>query len=54
MKKVKALDPNLQYPEVGLEKQQTKDLSRMGKSLQGYNKNQGVPSPEIASPKIRL
>ena len=54
MKKVKALDPHLQCLEVGLEKQQTKNLSRVGKSLQGYNKNPGVLTPGHLLPKIRL
>ena len=38
----------------GLEKHPTVHLSRMGKSLEGYNKNPGVPTSGHLPPKIRL
>jgi len=37
-----------------MEKRQTGDISRVGKSLEGYNKNPGVPTPGHLPPKIRL
>ena len=37
-----------------LEKQQTGDLSRVGKSQQVYNKNLGALTPGHLLPKIRL
>ena len=37
-----------------MEKQQTKNLSRVGKSLQEYNKNQGVPRPRPLPPTTRM
>ena len=37
-----------------MEKQQTGDLSRVEKFLQGYNKIQGVPSPGHLPPTTRM
>ena len=37
-----------------MEKQQTNNLSRVGKSLQGYNKNPGVPRPGRLPPTTRM
>ena len=37
-----------------MEKQQTGDLSRMGKSLQAYNKNMWVPTPGHLLPTTRM
>ena len=37
-----------------MDKQQTNNLSRMGKSLQGYNKNPGVPRPGRLPPTTRM
>ena len=37
-----------------VEKQQTKNLSRVEKFLQGYNKNQGVPRPGHLPPTTRM
>ena len=38
----------------GLEKQPTAHLSRVGKSLEGYNKNPGVPTPGHLLPTTRM
>ena len=38
----------------GLEKHPTAHLSIVGKSLEGYNKNPGVPNPRRLMPKNRL
>jgi hypothetical protein len=38
----------------GLEKHPTAHLSKVGKSLEGYNKNQGVPTSGRLPQKIRL
>ena len=53
-KLVGCFGPHLRDPEVGLEKRPTEHLSRVEKFLQGYNKNQGVPSPEHLPPTTRM
>ena len=37
-----------------MEIQQNSLISRVGKSLQGYNKNQGVPRPGALPPTTRM
>ena len=52
--KLKRLTLTCKARRSGVEKRPTKHLSRMGKSLQGYNKNQGVPRPGRLPPMNRM